>query len=138
MRQGRDADALAAYRAAKDTFESLGEPGTVTTAWHQMGVVHRRARQFDEAERAYRQALAIKVQRRDRAGEANTLTELGTLSDNRGRLDEAGTFYRQAADSYVELQDMAREGRAEQRRKHTRPARPPRRGPPGTAANDRV
>lgn len=108
--QERYAEALDIYAEARDIFEGLGEPRSVATAWHQMGIVHRMAGQYDQAERAYRQSLAISVRLKDRAGEASTLNELGNLYDDMGRLEEAVTFYRQAADIYVELQDQRCEG----------------------------
>ena len=51
-------EALATCEAALQTFESLGEPRSVATVWHQIGIVHRRAGQNELAERAYRQARA--------------------------------------------------------------------------------
>jgi tetratricopeptide (TPR) repeat protein len=73
-------------------------------------MVHRVAGQHEEAERAYRQSLAIKVQQRDPAGEAASLTELGTLYNLRKRPEEAIKCYRQATDIYVRLQDQRMEG----------------------------
>jgi tetratricopeptide (TPR) repeat protein len=74
-------------------------------------MVHKDMRQFDAAEQAYRQSLAIEVQQKNRAGEADSLNELGNLYDDMGRLEEASTFYRQAADIYGKLQNLEREGR---------------------------
>src|SRR5207245_592135 len=48
--QRRYGDALAAYQATRAIFTALGEPGTVAVAWHQIGMVHSHARQFDQAE----------------------------------------------------------------------------------------
>ncbi|MFO1433434.1 MAG: tetratricopeptide repeat protein [Candidatus Competibacteraceae bacterium] len=108
--QGRYAEALAAYSEARERFETLSEPDSVATAWHQIGMVHRKASQFDQAERAYRQALAIWVQHKLRSGETSSLLELGNLYDAMDRLKEAMTFYGQAADICVELQDRVHEG----------------------------
>jgi tetratricopeptide (TPR) repeat protein len=84
----------------------------VAALWHQIGIVYSRARQFEQAERAYRQSLAIKVQQQNRSGEASSLNELGTLYDAMGRPEEAVAFYRQAADIYVTLGDYRHEGSA--------------------------
>ncbi len=89
--QARYAEALAICAEARDIFEGLGEPRSVATAWHQMGIVHREAGQYDQAERAYRQSLAISVRLKDRAGECDTLTELGNLYVEMERLEEAVT-----------------------------------------------
>ncbi len=57
--QRRYPEALAAWDEARRTFEQLGEPGTVATAWHQIGNVHEEAGQYDRAEHAYQQSLHI-------------------------------------------------------------------------------
>ena len=77
-----------------------------------MGVVHTNASQYDQAERAYRQSLAIEVRLKDRAGEASTLNELGLLYQEMGCLEEAVGFHRQAADIRFDLQDRIAEGRS--------------------------
>jgi tetratricopeptide (TPR) repeat protein len=93
---------VADYEEAREIFENLGEPATVSTAWHQIGMVYQGADQPQAAERAYRESLAIKVRLGDVAGQANTLLQLGNLCGYvLGRLEEAAAFYRQAADKYV-------------------------------------
>ncbi len=108
--QQRYAEALDIYIEVREIFEGLGELGTVATVWHQIGIVHRQTKQFEAAEQAYRQALAIEVQRKNQAGEARSLSELGNLYKEMGRLEEAVAFYQQAADIDVELKDLAKEG----------------------------
>ena len=110
--QRRYAEALAAYAAARDVFERLGEPAGVAGSWHQIGMAHRQAGEFEAAERAYRQALGIRVQHNLQADVAASLLELGNLYAGAGRPEEAVTFYRQAADIYVRLGDQADEGLA--------------------------
>jgi tetratricopeptide (TPR) repeat protein len=73
-------------------------------------MVHRETGQYEAAERAYRQALAIRVQHRLRRDEADSLNELGNLYAAMVRREEAASFHRQAAGIYGELQDLAREG----------------------------
>lgn len=106
--QRRYADALVANEDARRTFESLGEPNSVATAWHQIGIVHQRAGQSQAAEDAYRRALAIKVRLGDTANQATTLNQLGNLYDQLDRFEEAAAFYRQAADRFKD--DRAKEG----------------------------
>src|SRR5262249_38305446 len=72
--------------------------------------VYRQASQFEPAELAYRQSLAISVQQQHHAGEASSLSELGKLYAQMGRMEEAATFFRQAADIYARLQDQMKEG----------------------------
>jgi tetratricopeptide (TPR) repeat protein len=50
------------------------------------------------------------VQQNDRAGEANSLGELGNLYDDMEHWEEAVTFHRQATDIYVSLADLRKEG----------------------------
>src|SRR5262249_13614221 len=90
--QCRYAEALKIYAQARDIFESLDEPRSIATVWHQIGRVHRQAGQLELAERAYRQSLMIEVQQKNLAGEADSLIELGNLYDDMGRLEEAVTF----------------------------------------------
>ncbi len=54
MPQRRYAEALVLNTEARETFETLGEPGGAATAWHQIGMIHREAGQFEQAEAAYR------------------------------------------------------------------------------------
>ena len=135
--QKRYKEALEIYAEARDAFEALGEPRRVATAWHQIGMVHEEAGQFEPAEQAYRQSLAISVRENDLAGQASTLNQLGNLYDRMGRLEEAVTFYRQAAEVYVRLQDLANEGRVtKQPGRYADQAPPLRRSPTGASAGD--
>ncbi len=112
MLQRRYPEALAAYSQARERFTQLDEPGTVAVYWHQTGVVYQKAGQPEAAEDAYRKSLAIEVRLGNVAGQASTLAQLGMLYDNAlGRTEEAVAFLRQAVDKYVEIRDVAGEGR---------------------------
>jgi Tfp pilus assembly protein PilF len=75
-------------------------------------MVYQEAGQPEAAEDAYRKSLAIKVRLGNVAGQASTLGQLGNLYDDVLRPpEEAAAFFRQAADKYVEIRDMANEGR---------------------------
>jgi tetratricopeptide (TPR) repeat protein len=108
--QERYVEALEIYVEARSVFEILGEPRSVATIWHQIGMLHKRTEQFEQAERAYRQSLAIEVQQKHFVGEAISLIELGNVCDLTGRLEEAVKFYKQAANIHVKLQDQRHEG----------------------------
>jgi tetratricopeptide (TPR) repeat protein len=110
--QKRYAEALEIYAASREAFERLGEPRQVAKIWHQTGWAHQDAGQYELAEQAYRQSLAIKVRENDLGGQANTLILLGNLYDTMDRLEAGATFYRQAAEVYMQLKDLANEGRA--------------------------
>lgn len=109
--QERYQEALEIYVGARDAFDAFGEPRMVARAWHQIGRVHQEAGQFEPAEQAYRQSLAIKVRENDLRGQASSLGQLGNLYDSMGRLEDAATFYRQAAEVYVRIEDPANEGK---------------------------
>jgi tetratricopeptide (TPR) repeat protein len=108
--QGKYAEALASLVEARTLFEEQNEPESVAGIWHQIGMVHQEAGDYEQAEAAYRRSLEIKSQNDDRGGQANSLTNLGVLYKQIGRLEEAVVFYRQAADVYVEIADLRNEG----------------------------
>lgn len=113
MMQRRYAEALEAHEEARERFTGLDEPGMVAVSWHQIGIGYQAAGEPEAAEDAYRKSLAIKVQLGNVAGQASTLGQLGNLYDDElDRSEEAAAFYRQAADKYVEIGDVANEGRA--------------------------
>jgi tetratricopeptide (TPR) repeat protein len=112
MRQRRYPEALAAYAEARERFTQLDEPGSVAAIWHQTGMVYQAAGQPEAAEDAYRKSLALEVRPENVAEQASTLGQLGILYKNvLDRPEEAAAFYRQAADKYVEIGDVAMEGR---------------------------
>ncbi|MCL4272654.1 MAG: tetratricopeptide repeat protein [Anaerolineales bacterium] len=111
MYQKKYAEALAEYQGALAIFEKQDEPKSVATIWHQIGMVHQEAGDYESAETAYRRSLEISSQNNDRAGQSMSLGELGNLYKSKlNRLEEAIVFYRQAADIHVELGDMRYEG----------------------------
>lgn len=111
LEQGRLDEALAAYAEARARFEALGEPGSVAVTWHQTGMALQEAGRGEAAEDAYRQSLALEVCLGDKAKQAGTLNQLGLLyRDVLHRPEEAVALYHQAADRYVEIGDLAKEG----------------------------
>ena len=110
--QRRYEEALAAYAEARERFTQLDEPGTVAAIWHQTGMVYQEAGQPEVAEEAYRKSLAIEVRLGNIGGQAATLAHLGMLyDDSLGRTEDAVAFLQQAVDKYVQIGDVAREGR---------------------------
>lgn len=113
MFQKRYRDAISLYEETRTLFERQNEPVSVAIVWHQIGIVHRKAGNYNAAEAAYRQSLQIKITLNltDSNGPASTLSELGNLYDDQfNRPEEAVIFHRQAADIYVELNDLRCEG----------------------------
>jgi tetratricopeptide (TPR) repeat protein len=78
--------------------------------WHGIGLVFKEAGQFEQAEHAHRQSLAIKVQQKLVAGEAASLNELGNLYGALERWEDSVKCYGQAADLQVKRQDQRYEG----------------------------
>jgi tetratricopeptide (TPR) repeat protein len=103
-------EALNAYKDACERFTQLGEPGSVATSWHQIGIACQQAGQPESAEDAYHKSLEINVRLENVTGEAFTLGQLGNLYDDvLNRPEDAVAFYRQAADKYVKIGDVAHE-----------------------------
>ena len=112
MLQERYPEAVAAWDKARRAFEDLGEPGTVAIAWHQLAMVHRRARQLDAAERAYLRSLEIQTRLGNRSGQGTVLLELGILYGALDRSEESADHHRRAADIYDAVGDVRGEGLA--------------------------
>jgi len=60
MLQKKYPEALELYGEVRDTFIGLGEPATVAFAWHQIGMTHQEAGEYDAAEEAYQESLRSK------------------------------------------------------------------------------
>ncbi|MFM9104327.1 MAG: tetratricopeptide repeat protein, partial [Cyanobium sp.] len=111
-KQERYSDALEAYLEARELFSRLNEPGSVASAWHQIGRVHQESGQPEAAEEAYNQSLAIEVRLGNLAAQASTLGQLGNLyAAALQRPEQAVAFYQRAVEIYQTLGDTANEGR---------------------------
>src|SRR5262249_53666785 len=77
--QERYPEALATCNEILTILAAMEEPRSVITTWHNIGVIHRGTRQWDKAEDAYKQALALAVQQQNSSEEAGLLSELGLL-----------------------------------------------------------
>jgi len=113
VRRVRLQDALAAVGAAQQVRTTrvacVGEQRPLPGQGRRWGPAEAEGR-FEAAEQAYQHSLALKVQQNDQAGQANTLGQLGGLSDDQGRLEEAVGFMQQAVDIFVRSGDRAKEG----------------------------
>jgi tetratricopeptide (TPR) repeat protein len=105
-------------RASPRSFEGAGgrrkgkleqDCGTLRAYWRWRSTS---GAGYPDPGQAYRKSLAIRVRLGNIAGQAGTLVQLGNLYGDTGRLEEAVAFYRQTADKYIEIQDVASEGRA--------------------------
>lgn len=111
LQQGRYADALQAFRNARERFTRLDDLSNVAVSWHQIGMALDAIGQLEAAEDAYGESLKLKGQLGNIAGQASTLVQLGNLYHDRlDRPEDAVKIYRRAADLFVEIGDAAREG----------------------------
>jgi len=97
MREGKLNEALDRHRAALALFQQLQEPAVEAGAWHNLGIVFEEARQWDEAERHYRESARIREQQGLLGGTnraAATWGSLAIVSEHAGRPEAAEMWYR--------------------------------------------
>jgi len=74
----------------------MGEVEKEAVAWHQLGRVAEEARDWDEAERCYKQALTIREFIQELPELAKTCNQLGMVAKSAGRPQEAEQWLRRA------------------------------------------
>ncbi|MBI3796026.1 MAG: CHAT domain-containing protein [Deltaproteobacteria bacterium] len=89
----------------KDHYERASDERNQATTLHQLGMIAEERRQWEEAERWYRQSLAIAERIGNEHGQAGTLHQLGMIAEERGNPVEAERFYQQAEALFVRLND---------------------------------
>lgn len=102
MLEGKLEEAADRWRAALALFQQLREPAVEAVAWHQLGMVFQKARQWDEAERHYRESARIKEENGNISGTngaATTWNQLAIVSRAAGKPDAAEMWYRKAIDA---------------------------------------
>ncbi len=90
------AEARQRYHEALALFQTMSEPASEATIWHQLGMVAEEQRQWAEAERCYRESLAIKERQGNAAGAAMTCNQLAIVATGAGHPDEAERWYTRA------------------------------------------
>ena len=105
-------EALREYVEARDIFAAIGEPVSVGQAWHMIGATLWLMDRLDEAETAYKRALSINVQQKNKVEEAKNLVQLAHLYEEMGKHVEAADLYREAILRTKETNNLAGEGRA--------------------------
>jgi len=108
---GRLDEAARAYEASIAVAEELDDRRGSAVAKGQIGTVRLLQQRYGEALAAFSEAREIF----ERLGEPGSVAvawhQLGLLYDAMGRLEESVRFLRQSAAIYVELEDLAGEGR---------------------------
>jgi tetratricopeptide (TPR) repeat protein len=108
LQQGQLGEAAAHYLEAMKVCRTIGEDRNQAIIWHQLGMVAQEAAQqgsgdWDEAERCYKESLALKERLGDKAGAASTCNQLAIVAQSAGRPAEAERWYRRAIELGEEL-----------------------------------
>ena len=93
---GNDAAAIDDLGAARDRAAALGDAAIEASALTDLGVIHHRRREVDEARACYEAALARRSARGDQRAEGRLLGNLGALHHDERRFDEAKRHYERA------------------------------------------
>jgi tetratricopeptide (TPR) repeat protein len=105
MKQGDLKTAAQQHMQALYTFNQLQQPLMEARAWHQLGIVCQKGRQWMNAECAYRNAARIKEKLGDIAGVAGTHNQLGNLSRMMNKPIEAEAWYCKALHNYRSIEN---------------------------------
>ena len=100
LMEGKSTEAAERHQQALTLFQTLREPTVEAVAWHQLGMVYQTARQWDEAERCYRESARIKVAQGNLSGAAKTWNNLALVNERAGKPEAAEQWYRKAIDFY--------------------------------------
>ncbi|PWT81247.1 MAG: hypothetical protein C5B57_10890, partial [Blastocatellia bacterium] len=93
------------HRAARKLFQQLNEAEMEAASWHQLGRIYQEQRQWDEAERHYREAARINVERGHITAAAHTWGKMALLAQEAGKPRSAEDWYRKALDVYRQVGD---------------------------------
>lgn len=105
MLEGKLAEAQSRYRDALAPFQRLREPTMEAVAWHQLGMVFEEARNWDKAERHYRESARLKEANGNLAAAAQTWNQLASISYIVGRSEAADTWYRKSIEGGKQTRD---------------------------------
>ena len=73
-------------------------------AWHQLGMVAEEQKEWAEAERCYRESLALEEGLGNVEGAARTCNQLADVASQAGRPNEAEGWYKRALELYEQVQ----------------------------------
>jgi tetratricopeptide (TPR) repeat protein len=112
------------HHRLKDHYERAGDDRNHAVALHQLGTIAQERRQWEEAERWYRQSLAIEERLGNEHGQAFSLHNLGIIAQERRQWEEAERWYRQSlaikerlGDEHGQAQTLHQLGRLAQERR---------------------
>lgn len=106
MFEGDIKESVERYGGALALFQQLQEPAAEAAVWHQLGMAFEEARQWDEAERHYRESALIKEMLGNLAGAAQTWNHLAIVNEAAGKPAAAETWYRKAIEGSRQAGDV--------------------------------
>jgi len=111
--------ALKQYAAAEASYQKalsiwLGNKGFeasqirhgCASIYHQLGRVAQEQRQWAQAEQYYKEALAIKIEFKDRYAQADTYHQLGIVAQEQQQWPQARDYFLKALETFAEYQDQ--------------------------------
>lgn len=108
--QGSFDEARRSYSRSRALFQEAGDPRGEAMALHNIGMLHADLKEWDEAEDAFRDALAFLEEQHNRQMIASILMNRSEVSYGRGRLHEGIAQCDLALTMYAELGDEAGRG----------------------------
>src|SRR5438477_10691116 len=93
------------FHRSVDINSRFGDDGQAATL-HELGRIAQERRQFNEAERLYRQSLDIASRLGNEDGQARNLHQLGKIAALQGKANEAEQFYSRAEAIFLRLNDL--------------------------------
>jgi Tfp pilus assembly protein PilF len=106
--QGELAEAAERHKESLSLFRSIGEPAGESVGWHQLGLIHQKAKHWEQAEQAYRQAARLREEQGllgGNNGAGSSWGPVASLCEATGRLAEAEQWYRKALAAFKEGKD---------------------------------
>ncbi|HQU84394.1 MAG TPA: tetratricopeptide repeat protein [Pyrinomonadaceae bacterium] len=96
--------ALSLHFSNKSLNEDNKKKGSASI-YHQLGMVASGQREYEKAERYYKQALEIKVEFNDRYSQTSSYFQLGRVAHEQREYEKAESCYKQALELCVEFND---------------------------------
>jgi tetratricopeptide (TPR) repeat protein len=113
--EGNLGEAAQRCQVALKRFQQLGEPESEAVAWHHLGMVYQKAKQWAEADQSYRESARIRESLGvigGNNGAANTWVGLALLNEKTGNLDSAEAWHRKALQGFKNAGDHFNESTA--------------------------
>ena len=100
------AKALAAANLKLDLAKENDDPNEISLAYLNIGTVHSKHGEFEDATFNYQEAQAIAVKHENLLNEAKAITKLGHVQFSQAHYKNAIPYFEQAKDLYTEINDL--------------------------------